>query len=195
MTASTRTTSTTLAYYSSSSTGGAIRFGFPIGETESIGIGLGLDSTSIKTYEQTPQYYRDYVSRFGETNLSVPLTLRWASDGKDSFFFPTKGTFQRASLEVALPGGDLTYYRASYQLQHFVPLNSRFTLMVNGEYGITDLYVGVPAIIGAGGVEKIVEIALDADEKKMFNNSVDAVRELVEAVKNLDTTNKTGTAS
>ena len=83
------TTSTTLAYYSSSSTGGAIRFGFPIGEKESIGIGLGLDSTSIKTYEQTPQYYRDYVSRFGETNLSVPLTLSWASDGKDSFFFPT----------------------------------------------------------------------------------------------------------
>lgn len=66
---------------------------------------------------------------------------------------------------------------------------------LNGEYGITDLYVGVPAIIGAGGVEKIVEISLDADEKKMFNNSVDAVRELVEAVKNLDTTNKTGTAS
>jgi len=66
---------------------------------------------------------------------------------------------------------------------------------LNGEYGITDLYVGVPAIIGAGGVEKIVEISLDESEKKMFNNSVEAVRELVEAVKNLDTTNKTGTAS
>ena len=153
------TTSTTLAYYSSSSTGGAIRFGFPIGEKESIGIGLGLDSTSIKTYEQTPQYYRDYVSRFGETNLSVPLTLSWASDGKDSFFFPTKGTFQRASLEVALPGGDLTYYRASYQLQHFVPLNSRFTLMVNGEYGMASGYgaSGLPFFKNyyAGGVTSV----------------------------------------
>ncbi len=153
------TTSTTLAYYSSSSTGGAIRFGFPIGEKESIGIGLGLDSTSIKTYEQTPQYYRDYVSRFGETNLSVPLTLSWASDGKDSFFFPTKGTFQRASLEVALPGGDLTYYRASYQLQHFVPLNSRFTLMVNGEYGMANGYgaSGLPFFKNyyAGGVTSV----------------------------------------
>ena len=153
------TTSTTLAYYSSSSTGGAIRFGFPIGEKESIGIGLGLDSTSIKTYEETPQYYRDYVSRFGETNLSVPLTLSWASDGKDSFFFPTKGTFQRASLEVALPGGDLTYYRASYQLQHFVPLNSRFTLMVNGEYGMANGYgaSGLPLFKNyyAGGVTSV----------------------------------------
>jgi len=153
------TTSTTLAYYSSSSTGGGIRFGFPIGEKESIGLGLGLDSTSITTYDQTPQYYKDFVRRFGETNISVPLTLSWASDGKDSFFFPTKGTFQRASLEVALPGGDLTYYRASYQLQHFVPLNSKFTLMLNGEYGMANGYgaSGLPFFKNyyAGGVTSV----------------------------------------
>ncbi|MFN4325983.1 MAG: outer membrane protein assembly factor BamA [Azonexus sp.] len=153
------TTSTTLAYYSSSSTGGAIRFGFPIGEKESIGIGLGIDSTSIKTYEQTPQYYKDYVAKFGETNLAVPLTLSWASDGKDSFFFPTKGTFQRASLELALPGADLTYYRASYQLQHFIPLNSKFTLMLNGEYGMANGYgqSGLPFFKNyyAGGVTSV----------------------------------------
>ncbi len=153
------TTSTTLAYYSSSSTGGAIRFGFPIGEKESIGVGLGIDSTSIKTYEQTPQYYKDYVAKFGETNLSVPLTLSWASDGKDSFFFPTKGTFQRASLELALPGADLTYYRASYQLQHFIPLNSKFTLMLNGEYGMANGYgqSGLPFFKNyyAGGVTSV----------------------------------------
>ena len=132
------TSTTTLAYYSSSSTGGAIRFGFPIGEKESIGIGLGLDSTTIKTYDETPQYYKDYVNKFGNTNLSVPVTLSWASDGKDSFFFPTKGTFQQASLEVAPPGGGLSYYRASYQLQHYVPLSSAFTLMLNGEAGIAN---------------------------------------------------------
>lgn len=153
------TTSTTLAYYSSSSTGGAIRFGFPIGEKESIGVGLGIDSTSIKTYEQTPQYYKDYVAKFGETNLSLPLTLSWASDGKDSFFFPTKGTFQRASLELALPGADLTYYRASYQLQHFIPLNSKFTLMLNGEYGMANGYgqSGLPFFKNyyAGGVTSV----------------------------------------
>jgi len=153
------TTSTTLAYYSSSSTGGAIRFGFPIGEKESIGVGLGLDSTSITTYTETPSYYKDYVSRYGKTNMSVPLTLSWASDGKDSYFFPTKGTFQRASLEVALPGGDLTYYRASYQLQHFVPLNSKFTLMLNGEYGMANGYgeSGLPFFKNyyAGGVTSV----------------------------------------
>ncbi len=49
---------------------------------------------------------------------------------------------------------------------------------LNGEYGQKDLYVGVPCIIGAGGVEKIVEIALPADAKAQFEKSVGAVREL-----------------
>ncbi|HXE37268.1 MAG TPA: outer membrane protein assembly factor BamA [Azonexus sp.] len=136
------TNSTAIAYYSSASTGGGIRFGFPIGEKQSLGVGLGLDYTEIKTYTDSPQYYKDFVRDFGDANLSVPLTLNWASDGKDSFFFPTKGTFQKAGIEIAVPGGDLTYYRANYQLQHFVPLNTKFTLMLNGEFGYADGYGG-----------------------------------------------------
>ncbi len=53
---------------------------------------------------------------------------------------------------------------------------------LNGEYGVTDLYVGVPVVIGAGGVERIVEIDLDADEKAMFDQSVASVRGLVDAI-------------
>ena len=52
--------------------------------------------------------------------------------------------------------------------------------LLNGEYGVKDLYVGVPVVIGAGGVEKIVEIELNAEEKAMFDKSVDAVKSLVE---------------
>jgi len=51
---------------------------------------------------------------------------------------------------------------------------------LNGEYGVKGLYVGVPVVIGAGGVERIVEISLTAEEKAMFDKSVDAVRGLVE---------------
>ena len=153
------TTTTAIAAYSSSSYGGGLRFGFPIGEKESVGLGLGVDSTTITTYTNSPQYYVDYVKNFGATNLSIPLTLSWASDGKDSYFFPTKGTFQKASLEVALPGGDLTYYRASYQLQHFVPLTSRFTLMLNGEVGYAEGYgdSGLPFFKNfyAGGIGSV----------------------------------------
>ena len=54
--------------------------------------------------------------------------------------------------------------------------------MLKGEYGVSDMYVGVPVIIGAGGVEKIVEIELDDSEKAMFETSVNAVKDLMAVV-------------
>jgi len=56
---------------------------------------------------------------------------------------------------------------------------------LTGQYGVNGLYVGVPVVIGAGGVEKIVEIALDAEEKKMFDHSVGAVTVLVDLTKKM----------
>ena len=56
---------------------------------------------------------------------------------------------------------------------------------LTGQYGIQDMYVGVPVVIGAGGVEKIVEIALDPTEKAAFEKSCGAVKELVEASRKL----------
>ncbi|RMB07798.1 malate dehydrogenase [Eilatimonas milleporae] len=59
---------------------------------------------------------------------------------------------------------------------------------LNGEYGLSDMYVGVPAIIGAGGIEKIVEIDLIGEEKSGFDHSVGAVKGLVEACLTIDST-------
>ncbi|MCP1336685.1 malate dehydrogenase [Futiania mangrovi] len=52
---------------------------------------------------------------------------------------------------------------------------------LTGQYGIENYYVGVPTVIGAGGIERIVEISLDDAERAMFNKSVDSVKGLVEA--------------
>lgn len=57
---------------------------------------------------------------------------------------------------------------------------------VDGAYGLDGLYVGVPVVLGAGGVERIVEIALDDDERAMFDHSVAAVRALNEVVDSLE---------
>ena len=56
---------------------------------------------------------------------------------------------------------------------------------LTGQYGIKDMYVGVPVVIGAGGVERIVEIELNPTEKAMFEKSCGAVRELIEASRKL----------
>ncbi|MCH8848094.1 MAG: malate dehydrogenase [Chloroflexi bacterium] len=56
--------------------------------------------------------------------------------------------------------------------------------LLEGEYGISGIYMGVPVILGAGGVEKIVELKLTAPERKMLAASADGVRELVEVMAN-----------
>ena len=57
---------------------------------------------------------------------------------------------------------------------------------LNGEYGIKDLYVGVPVIIGKNGIEKIVELSLGNEEKINFDNSINAVQDLFDAAKKID---------
>jgi len=57
---------------------------------------------------------------------------------------------------------------------------------LTGQYGQGNLYVGVPAVIGAGGVERVIEFTLDADEKAMFAKSVDSVKGLLDACRAID---------
>ena len=57
---------------------------------------------------------------------------------------------------------------------------------LNGEYGVKNIYAGVPVIIGAKGVEKVIELKLSEEEKKNFNNSIKAVKELFTAAGKID---------
>jgi len=57
--------------------------------------------------------------------------------------------------------------------------------LLQGEYGINDLFIGVPVKLGAGGIEAVIEIELTADEQKALHHSADAVKELVELLKTL----------
>jgi malate dehydrogenase len=66
-----------------------------------------------------------------------------------------------------------------YDKKRILPCAANLT----GQYGVKDLYVGVPCVIGAGGVEKIVEITLNSEQKTMFDKSVDAVKGLCGGIK------------
>ena len=57
---------------------------------------------------------------------------------------------------------------------------------LTGQYGVNDLYVGVPCVLGAGGVERVIEIELNPQARENFDVSVDAVKELLEACKQID---------
>ena len=60
------------------------------------------------------------------------------------------------------------------------------TAYLNGEYGVNNLYAGVPVIIGKNGVEKIVEINLSSKEKELLDLSIKAVKDLYKKAKDFD---------
>lgn len=115
--------------------GAAIRFGVPFTEYDTVYLGVGFERTEIKgSSAYLPNNYFLYREQFGATSSSLPLTLGWARDGRDSTLVPTRGRYQRLSAEwgVAL---DTRYLRTQYQFQQYWPLSTRFTLGVNGEIG------------------------------------------------------------
>ncbi|MBN8449196.1 MAG: outer membrane protein assembly factor BamA [Candidatus Accumulibacter sp.] len=133
---------TSLGYaFESTSTGGGIRFGFPIDEKESLNFGLAIDQTTIDitpiTLATPPQYIR-FQAEHGDSNITLPATVSWVRDTRNSAIYTTSGGVQKAAVEVAVPGADLTFYRLTYQNQHYFSLTKDLVLMVNAELGYAD---------------------------------------------------------
>ncbi|MBA3623425.1 MAG: outer membrane protein assembly factor BamA [Methylibium sp.] len=114
--------------------GMAIRFGVPFSELDTVFFGIGWERTEIKAGASIPNSYFLYREQFGDTSDSLPLTLGWQRDGRDSALVPTQGRYQRLSAEwsVAL---DTRYLRTNYQIQQWVPFTKRYTLGLNAEIG------------------------------------------------------------
>ncbi|HMV04894.1 MAG TPA: outer membrane protein assembly factor BamA [Accumulibacter sp.] len=130
---------TSLGYaFKSQSTGGGIRFGFPISEKDTLSFGLAVDQTVIDIdpiTTATPQQYIDFQKEHGNSNITLPLTVSWTSDSRNSAIYPTSGAVHRAGVEFAIPGVDLSFYRLTYQHQRYFPLTKDIVLFLNGEIG------------------------------------------------------------
>ena len=122
-------------HYKIKTSGAGIRYGIPVTETDTINFGLAYERSDISLVSDSPQRYFDYVDTFGEKNTTIKGDIGWARDTRNSFFYPTKGNYQRVYGEFGLPGGDLNYYKLNYQHQWFIPMTDVFTLLLNGEVG------------------------------------------------------------
>ena len=114
--------------------GASIRFGVPFTESDTVYFGIGVESTKIEAGNQMPQAYQNYANTFGISSTSVPLTLGWSRDTRDSALVPNEGRFQRFNSEMGI-GGDTRYVKADYQFQQYWPLNRQYTLALNAEIG------------------------------------------------------------
>lgn len=121
--------------YQLATAGGAVRFGVPFTEYDTVFFGVGAEQTIIGTATGIPQSYQDFVYQFGNYALSLPLTVGWAREERDNPMIPTRGRYQRINLDFSV-AGDVHYARLNAQYQQYIPIGTKLTLGLNGEIGV-----------------------------------------------------------
>ena len=142
----------------------------------------------------------------GHGDTMVPVPNRTTIKGKPLLDFINEGTLSQSRLDEIidrtrnggaeivklLEKGSAFYGPAAsgIEMAQSYLKDEKKTLpcaaYLNGEYGFKDIYAGVPVVIGSNGIEKVVELDLDEEEKKSFETSIEAVTELFDAAKNID---------
>ncbi len=131
-----------VSQYTSSTQGGGVRFGVPIGEDESVSYGLSVERSRIGLTAYSPPRYLTYVNQFGSQNTTVLGTAGWGRDTRDSAIYTTSGTVQHLYLEAALPILDMRYAKLNYDQQNYLKINDDWVLMSNGQAGVGGGYAG-----------------------------------------------------
>ena len=114
--------------------GVGIRFGVPFSEYDTVFFGAGYERTEIRGANALPNNFFLWREKYGEVSSSVPLTIGWTRDRRDSALVPNAGRYERVNLDWGALG-DNRYIRLSMQAQQYFPLGNRFTYAINGEIG------------------------------------------------------------
>lgn len=169
-----------------------------------IGMGGVLDSSRFRTYlslaldKPANDVSAMVIGGHGDTTM-IPLTRLASYNGIPVSQFLSKETLQKVAAETMVGGATLTallgtsaWYAPGASVAFLVDsiLNDQKRMIacsvyVEGEYGQNDICIGVPCIIGKNGVEEILEIQLNDQEKALFAKSADAVRQMNNALKTI----------
>jgi outer membrane protein insertion porin family len=129
-----------LADYTADTYGGNVSHGIPLNEFDTVNLNVQYENLELSEGVVRSRTVTDFLDTYGENFDSVKLTASWSHDTRNRAIFPDRGTLQRASAELSVPGLDLDFYKAGYEHQTFVPLTKQFTLKLNGEVGYGDGY-------------------------------------------------------
>lgn len=169
-----------------------------------IGMGGALDSSRFRTYlslaldKPANDVSAMVIGGHGDTTM-IPLTRLASYNGIPVSQFLSEEVLQKVAADTMVGGATLTgllgtsaWYAPGASVAYLVDsiLNDQkkmiaCSVFVEGEYGQNDICIGVPCIIGKNGVEEIVDIKLNDQEKALFAKSVDAVRSMNDALKSI----------
>ncbi len=131
-----------VANYLSDVKGGFVNFGIPLNEFDTFRVGLGYENSHIKTTENTPTEYIAFLDANGRKFDTIKLTSGWSHDTRNRAILSDEGAYQNLTLDAALPGGGLEYYKVNYRQLRLFPLIKDWVLSLNGELGYGDSYGG-----------------------------------------------------
>lgn len=166
-----------------------------------IGMGGALDSSRFKTYlslalnKPANDIQGMVIGGHGDTTM-IPLTRLASYNGVPVSEFLSKEELDKVAADTMVGGATLTkllgtsaWYAPGASVAYLVDsiLNDQkrmipCSVLLEGEYGQNDICIGVPCIIGRNGVEEIVELDLDENEKALFAKSAEAVRSMNDAL-------------
>ncbi|MAT52532.1 MAG: outer membrane protein assembly factor BamA [Porticoccaceae bacterium] len=127
-----------VANYTTDSFGTGVNFGYPLSEISSVGFGLNYENLSIDLGSFTSREITDFVDDNGDQYNFFTVNLNWVRSTLNRGVFATRGTSNRVSLDIAVPGSDVKYYRLSYAGQYFRPLTDSLTLKLRTDLGYGD---------------------------------------------------------
>lgn len=169
-----------------------------------IGMGGALDSSRFKTYlsqaidKPANDISAMVIGGHGDTTM-IPLTRLASYNGIPVSEFLSQDELQKVASDTMIGGATLTallgtsaWYAPGASVAYLVDsiLNNQHkmiacSVMLEGEYGQNDICMGVPCIIGKNGIEQIIDIRLDENEKAIFAKSADAVRGMNDALQSI----------
>lgn len=169
-----------------------------------IGMGGALDSSRFKTYlslaleKPANDVHGMVIGGHGDTTM-IPLTRLASYNGQPVSNYLSKDELEKVAASTMVGGATLTkllgtsaWYAPGASVSYLVDsiLNDQKRMIpcsvyLEGEYGESDICIGVPCIIGRNGVEEIVDVHLNDDEKELFAKSAVAVRNMNGALKDI----------
>lgn len=131
---------TSVASYAADRAGASVTYGYPISEYARLSFGFGFDSIDITTGDFVAYDIATFLDAEGTAFNAYKLNAGWQKSTLNRGVLPDRGWSQNVALEVATPGSDYMFYKATWSGQRYFPLSRRWVLRSRGDLGFGDGY-------------------------------------------------------
>jgi outer membrane protein insertion porin family len=135
-----------VASFSTNTFGGGVNWSYPISDIQRIGLGFGYENLDLRTGSFASREISDFVSANGDKFDVFNFNINWAKSTLNRGVSATRGNSQRVSLDLALPGSGLEYYKVNYSAEYLRGLGRSLTLKVRADLGYGESYGATTAL-------------------------------------------------